>query len=106
MPQGGTLRLEASNVPASAPAPPASSLPSPHLRIRIIDQGTGIPASVLPKVFDPYFSTKPRSTAKGMGMGLSVCHAILQKHRGSITLESTPGQGTTVECLFPADVPA
>ena len=48
---------------------------------------------VLHKIFDPYFSTKLRGTQKGMGLGLTICHSVVHKHAGAITVESTPTTG-------------
>jgi two-component system, cell cycle sensor histidine kinase and response regulator CckA len=54
------------------------------------------------KVFDPYFSTKRRGSQKGMGLGLTICHSIIQKHGGTIKLSSKRGEGTTVIFRLPA----
>lgn len=84
MPTGGELSLLA--------APDAGSL-----RITLRDTGIGIPAEILPLVFDPFFSTKPQGT----GMGLTIAHRIVSEHRGEVRLESTPGLGTTVDVWLP-----
>ncbi|MBW2169924.1 MAG: response regulator [Deltaproteobacteria bacterium] len=73
-----------------------------HVKISIKDQGSGIPDKYLGKIFDPYFSTKQRSTQKGMGLGLSICHSIIKKHDGHITAESAPAAGTTFHFYLPA----
>jgi CheY-like chemotaxis protein len=79
------------------------SLPSgDYVRISITDWGGGIPKEVLPRIFDPYFSTKQRGTQKGMGLGLTICHTIIQKHGGAIAVESEPGVGTTFRLHLPA----
>jgi len=70
--------------------------------IAVKDSGVGIPSEMLPKVFDPYFSTKQRGLQKGMGLGLTICHAIIQKHGGMMAVDSQPGRGTTVHCHLPA----
>jgi CheY-like chemotaxis protein len=57
---------------------------------------------VLPKIFDPYFSTKQRGDRKGMGLGLTICHAIVQKHEGVIAVKSAVGLGTTLDIYLPA----
>lgn len=97
----GTVRIEAANVdePATGSAGGARSR---FVRIRIIDSGAGIPSEILPKVFDPYFSTKARGARKGMGLGLTICRSIIQRHGGRIEIASTPNRGTTVTCLLPA----
>ncbi len=68
----------------------------------IQDHGAGIPAEMLPRVFDPFFSTK----AKGTGLGLSVSYAIVQGHGGELTVRSSPGEGTTFTLKLPVASPA
>lgn len=72
-----------------------------YVKISIIDHGVGIAQENLGKVFDPYFSTKPRGTGKGMGLGLTICYSIIQKHDGHIHISSKPGKGTTVKVYLP-----
>ncbi|MDA2920799.1 PAS domain S-box protein, partial [Desulfobacterota bacterium AH_259_B03_O07] len=67
--------------------------------ITVSDTGTGIPEEVLPRVFEPFFSTKP--AGKGTGLGLSVAKRIIQDHGGEISLESTEGEGTSVYIKIP-----
>ena len=68
--------------------------------IRIIDTGRGIPEDIRDKIFDPFFTTKP--VGEGTGIGLSVCHEILQAVGGELDLESKVGQGTTFTLLLPS----
>jgi signal transduction histidine kinase len=68
--------------------------------IRISDTGRGISAEHLPRVFDPFFTTRPPGC--GAGMGLAVCYGIVARHGGSITLESQLGIGTIVNVRLPA----
>ena len=75
-----------------------------HVSIVFKDDGKGIPAENLPKIFDPYFSTKDTYTQKGMGLGLSICHAILRRHKGHILVKSELGAGTMVTIYLPAAV--
>ncbi|MBI5118428.1 GHKL domain-containing protein [Candidatus Poribacteria bacterium] len=67
--------------------------------IRIEDEGEGIPADVIDRVFDPYFSTK----SSGTGLGLSLTKTIVEKHGGEIAIESRQGQGTLVTVTLPAE---
>ncbi|MFT5356371.1 MAG: signal transduction histidine kinase/response regulator RpfG family c-di-GMP phosphodiesterase [Polyangiales bacterium] len=67
--------------------------------LKVEDSGQGIAAHVLPKVFDPFFTTKERDT--GTGLGLAICVETVQKHRGTITVESTEGTGTCFTVTLP-----
>jgi CheY-like chemotaxis protein len=71
---------------------------SKYVKIAIKDPGTGIPAEMLKKIFDPYFSTKP----KGSGLGLSSAYSIINKHEGYIHVESQPGKGSVFTVYIPA----
>jgi CheY-like chemotaxis protein len=76
------------------------------VKVTITDHGGGIRAEVLPMIFDPYFSTKQRGERKGMGLGLTVAHSVMQQHRGAITVASEVGVGTTFHLYLPAIVSA
>jgi len=69
------------------------------VRIEIQDNGSGIPANVLPKIFDPFYTTKP--IGKGTGMGLSISFKIIQEHGGKILVDTEPGVGTVFSILLP-----
>ncbi len=101
MPQGGVVSIRAENLVRGSPEKP-SLPPGDYVRVSITDRGGGIAQEVLPKIFDPYFSTKRRGNLKGMGLGLTICHAIIQKHDGAITVESQVGVGTTFHLYLPA----
>jgi PAS domain S-box-containing protein len=72
----------------------------PHAVLTARDTGHGIDRSVRDRVFEPFFTTKP--TGVGTGLGLALVHGIMRDHGGVVELESEPGVGTTVRCLFPA----
>jgi PAS domain S-box-containing protein len=94
MPAGGIITLVADNVVLSS-AQTASfpgAQPGAHVRIRVSDSGTGIPAVVRDKIFEPFFTTK--DVGKGTGLGLSTALGIMQEHGGIIELESTGPQGS------------
>jgi signal transduction histidine kinase/ActR/RegA family two-component response regulator len=94
MPGGGTIEVCADNIPGD---------PDPQVRISIRDSGSGIPPDLLGQIFDPYFTTKPGGT----GLGLATSYAIVGKHGGHISVESTPGAGTVFTVDLPAlDLPA
>ena len=67
------------------------------VELRISDSGHGIDENDLPHIFDPFYSTK----ANGSGLGLSICHSIIEEHGGSIQATSQPGQGTTFTVRLP-----
>ncbi len=71
------------------------------------DTGSGIPSEKLPKIFDPFFSTKEADSQGqgGTGLGLSVCRQIIERHRGRIRVESTVGRGTTFTLKLPLAAP-
>jgi PAS domain S-box-containing protein len=75
-----------------------SFMPGEYIKISIEDTGVGISEEDIPKIFDPYFTTK----LKGKGLGLAVVHSILTNHGGHITLMSTLGVGTTFFIYLPA----
>jgi PAS domain S-box-containing protein len=101
MPEGGTISVRAENV-VLGPHEHPSLPPGDYVRVSITDRGGGISKDVLPRIFDPYFSTKLRGAQKGMGLGLAICHAVIQSHGGAITVQSEPGVGTTFHLLLPA----
>jgi PAS domain S-box-containing protein len=76
--------------------------PGNYVKVSIEDNGTGIHAEIMEKLFDPYFSTKNRGVQKGMGLGLTLCYWIIRRHDGHIEVQSQPGKGTTVIIYLPA----
>jgi len=78
-----------------------SEFKSPGIIMEITDTGAGIPAELLPKIFELFVTTKP--SGKGTGLGLVVCQEIIKAHRGTIDIESQVGQGTCVRIFLPAD---
>jgi len=73
--------------------------PGPFLKLTVSDTGHGITPDILPKIFDPYFTTKRRG--EGTGLGLSTAHGIITSCGGTITAYSEPGRGTTFHVYFP-----
>jgi len=102
MPRGGCLRVRLDNVPVTPGA--ALQLPAGrYVRFTIEDEGTGIPAEILPRIFDPFFSTR----AGGTGLGLATGWSIIHRHGGTIEVRSELGRGTRFQCYLPAsDAPA
>jgi PAS domain S-box-containing protein len=70
-----------------------------YLKLQIADTGCGMAPEIMERIFDPYFTTKPKG--KGTGLGLSIVHSIVEKHRGTISVESEPGCGTTFTIHLP-----
>jgi two-component system sensor histidine kinase HydH len=70
-----------------------------QITIEVSDTGSGIGPEDLTRVFDPYFTTKPR----GAGLGLAIVHKIVEAHNGEIKIRSTPGTGTVVSILLPLE---
>jgi PAS domain S-box-containing protein len=105
MPGGGRLTLQTSDVELDVQqaGPQPEVLPGPHVRILVRDTGAGIPASDLPHVFEPFFTTRQGGT----GLGLATCYGIVKQTGGHITVQSELGSGTTFEVFLPrVDAPA
>ncbi len=74
------------------------------IAIEVADNGKGIPAEVLPRIFDPFYTTK--EVGKGTGLGLSIAYKIVAEHGGRIDVHSTPGKGTVFTVVLPFQPPA
>ncbi|NUN12632.1 MAG: PAS domain S-box protein [Myxococcales bacterium] len=86
----GTITITARNCPPGTPE--GTPLPpGRYVEVAVKDNGPGIPANILPKIFEPFFSTK----RPGRGLGLTSCDLIVRKHDGYLRVESTVGQGAT-----------
>ncbi|HEX7551441.1 MAG TPA: GAF domain-containing protein, partial [Candidatus Methylomirabilis sp.] len=118
MPTGGSLTVAGRLVPKgtgepanrgigerSAPILRRPDAPSPtegeSVELTVTDTGVGIPAEIQPRIFEPFFTTKG---VQRTGLGLAVVYGTLQRHGGTITVASTPGQGTTFTLRLPAAV--
>lgn len=101
MPQGGAIEIGAQNVDLTADE--VRPLKAGHyVKWFVRDHGVGISQEHIKKLFDPYFTTKEMGSIKGMGLGLAICYSIVKSHEGMITVESTPGAGTTFTVYIPA----
>jgi PAS domain S-box-containing protein len=100
MPNGGTLRVSCDNFSYDSTTTPAITdlLPGDYIRIGIRDEGTGIPEDCLKRIFDPYFTTKP----KGNGLGLATTYSIIKNHNGLICVDSKVHYGSTFTLYLPA----
>ena len=90
MPQGGTIRVHSARLKGD-----------PFIEIRFSDTGCGISKENLEKIFDPFFTTK--EAGKGTGLGLAVIYGIVERHNGSIDVESEVGKGTTFIVKLPME---
>ncbi|MFH1176582.1 MAG: ATP-binding protein [Acidobacteriota bacterium] len=93
MPEGGVLSV------GSAPRPDGG------LELAVRDTGTGIDEQVRAHIFEPFFSTKGGSDGKGLGLGLAVVYGIVQRHGGTIEVDSIPGEGTAFTIRLPGTPP-
>lgn len=91
MPQGGQVTVRI--------APKKDDSGKDLIQLLFIDRGAGISPENVEKIWDPFFTTKPEG--KGTGLGLAICRRVIEEHHGSIEIESTVGQGTTVIVKLP-----
>ncbi|MBI4792298.1 MAG: PAS domain S-box protein [Deltaproteobacteria bacterium] len=97
----GAITIDAENIGGSACgeyALPAAD----YVKINIRDTGKGIETQNLPRIFDPYFTTREKNSEKGSGLGLAIVHSIITQHDGFIRVASQPGAGTTFTIFLPA----
>jgi two-component system cell cycle sensor histidine kinase/response regulator CckA len=101
MPDGGKLTIRTANVPAKeADRPEYKGMPvADYVLIEVADTGTGIPADIVDKIFEPFFSTK--EVGKGTGLGLSTVYGIVKQTGGFIYVDSEPDRGTTFRIFLP-----
>ena len=103
MPEGGgkiSIRVSAENRGPALGKENPSMQPGRYVAIEVADTGSGMEKEVMDRIFEPYFTTK--EVGKGTGMGLAISHGIVEQHRGSIAVESEPGQGTVFRISLPA----
>ena len=100
MPQGGRIVIAGDNLsePEDRWEFGMKVAAGPYARISIADEGVGIDADTLGRIFEPYFSTKPAGT----GLGLATSQSIIKNHGGYIAVQSQPDEGTTVHICLPA----
>lgn len=100
MPDGGRITVLCEKV--SLDSGRALALPpGDYVSISVADEGKGIAEENIGRIFDPFYSTKEEYSQKGIGLGLTICHAILKKHEGLIAVQSKPGIGTTFHIYLP-----
>jgi signal transduction histidine kinase len=101
MPQGGVLTVKTANASVNgAPAGrPPSAAPGEYVVLTVNDNGTGMSEEVRARLFEAFFTTKPRD--KGTGLGLATCQRIIGQCGGFIDVRSEPGKGSTFDVYFP-----
>jgi len=101
MPSGGILSISVTpeNLDPSERTGLLTESGTRYVRLAICDTGTGIPPEIQSRIFEPFFSTKPRD--KGMGLGLATAHGIIQNHDGVIEVQSKPGTGSKFSIILP-----
>jgi two-component system, cell cycle sensor histidine kinase and response regulator CckA len=99
MSKGGTVSVVCENVNPSDVQEELPLSQGSFIKMTISDEGPGMSNALIEKVFDPYFTTKK----EGNGLGLAICHSIIQKHGGYINVQSDIGQGTCFTIYLPAD---
>jgi two-component system cell cycle sensor histidine kinase/response regulator CckA len=105
MPDGGKLTVRTANVTAEDAARLShKGMPAAdYVRIEVADTGTGIPAEIVDKIFEPFFSTK--EVGKGTGLGLSTVYGIVKQTGGFVYVDSEPGKGTSFLIFLPRHHP-
>src|SRR6202011_5212368 len=93
MPNGGTLHVSCENFRYTSTTEPVipDLTPGDYIHIRIRDEGVGIPEKYLKRIFNPYFTTKP----KGNGLGLATAYSIIKNHNGLMSVDSEVHVGST-----------
>jgi PAS domain S-box-containing protein len=102
MPNGGTLHVSCENFRYTSTTEPVipDLTPGDYIHIKIRDEGVGIPEKYLKRIFDPYFTTKP----KGNGLGLATAYSIIKNHNGLMAVESEVHAGSTFSLYLPASL--
>jgi len=96
MPEGGHLEVRVENKRGAIPTV-GDQRSQRHVAVSMADEGSGIADENLPKVFDPYFTTKK----DGSGLGLTTAYSIMRRHQGDVTVDSEPGRGTVFTLWIP-----
>jgi CheY-like chemotaxis protein len=90
LPSGGTIRLAARHA-------------GDRVVVEVVDSGVGMPPAVRERIFEPFFTTKGE---RGTGLGLAMVFGIVERHGGTVAVESAPGRGTAFQLAFPAAAPS
>ncbi len=99
MPDGGSIEVSAMNCAVNEKEH-AVLAQGNYVKITVKDHGCGIPKETIHRIFDPFYTTKP----KGHGLGLAACHSIIHRHGGCIDVESEPGKGSSFHLYLPVSI--
>ncbi len=101
MPNGGALRISTNNVSVNTDFSTQMALAvGEYVRLAVSDTGTGMPPEVVARAFEPFFTTK--EVGKGSGLGLAQVYGFARQSGGTVTIDTSPGRGTTVSVFLPA----
>lgn len=101
MPNGGALRISTNNVSINTDFSAQMALAvGEYVRLAVSDTGTGMPPEVVARAFEPFFTTK--EVGKGSGLGLAQVYGFARQSGGTVTIDTSPGRGTTVSVFLPA----
>jgi signal transduction histidine kinase len=93
----GAVRIEASELPEEEPLPGGEAIAGPMIQVDVVDDGPGVPADVIDRIFSPFFTTKPQGT----GLGLAIVRKIVNAHDGRIDLNTMAAGGTQFRVTLP-----
>jgi PAS domain S-box-containing protein len=99
MPNGGSIEIAAGNI-SIRDKEHSLMAKGDYVKVSIKDSGIGIPKDIMPRIFEPFYTTK----TQGHGLGLATCYSIVKRHGGAIDVESEQGKGSTFHVYLPASV--
>ncbi len=95
--------IHENTLPGDLGSPDTHLGPGRYVQVVVRDNGCGIDAASLHRIFHPYFSSKPRDMEKGAGLGLAMSREIVSRHRGEMAVESRKNHGTKMRIILPAE---
>jgi two-component system nitrogen regulation sensor histidine kinase GlnL len=93
----GTVRIDATTLPEEEPLPGGEAIAGPMIQVDVVDDGPGVPADVVDRIFSPFFTTKPQGT----GLGLAIVRKIVNAHDGRIDMNVGAAGGTQFRVTLP-----